>query len=118
MSPEVLDLNEGVVLGLVATEAPELRVERQRVRGLEVVTQLLLFGSSIGAFSGLWKVVELLVRRYANCVVRIKATRSDGSTIEIEHRELLRKEAEDWWRAFDLSTDRPVQVVVTQPGKT
>ncbi len=51
MISEKFDLNEGVVLGLVATEAPELRVERQRVRGLEVVTQLLLFGSSIGAFS-------------------------------------------------------------------
>lgn len=113
MSPKEPLLTEQDVLGIIMEEAPELRVESQRLKGgLEVLTQLLLFGSSIKAFAGLWNVVELLIRRRANYTVRLRATGDDGSSLEMEVSELTRREAEERWRSFQINTGRPVQLTL------
>ena len=41
----------------------------------------------------MWKVCELLVKRFASCRVKVSYVASDGSTVEIEYPQLTATEA-------------------------
>ena len=91
---------------LLSSEAPELKVvpQGQFRSGPELISwmyQALLFGSSIGAFGGLWKVCELFVKRHANCTVKLSYPAEDGSTVQVEYSNLTVAEA------HAITTQRP-----------
>ena len=93
---------------------PELRVQESRVRSLEFLHQLLIWGTSLGAFGGLWKVVEVIILRHANAAVKISYTSEDGSLVEVSYTKLTNKEAAKRIAAHPPSLKDPMKVIVTR----
>ena len=103
------------LLELAAAHAPELRFEKVPQQSFEPIVSLvslLVWAASIGAFGGLWKVIELFVKRHANCRVRLSYVSVDGANIEVTHETLTRKEAETILAKHPPRTEEPARLVV------
>src|SRR5512136_650007 len=90
-------------LQLFKDEAPDLDIEEQETRYVELISQFLVFGTTIGAFGGLWKVIELWVKRYANATVKIVYKNQDGKTVEIQYTNLTQKEVKNIENQLDIN---------------
>jgi hypothetical protein len=112
---------KGVFLKLLSENAPELVSKEVSVRAIgglvDFIGQFFLYGSAIGAFSGLWKVIELWVKRYANVSVKIHYKADDGTDVDIEYNNLTKKEAEKHFLANNPKLEKPVKVLLIGENK-
>jgi len=74
-------------------ELPEIEINELKVRSSEFITQLILYGYTLGAFGGLWKVIQFFIKKYSNISVRLTYKSSDGSKINVNYNGLTKKEA-------------------------
>ena len=107
-------MSERDFLELLREHAPDIRVEVFKPRGLEILGELLFYGTSIGAFAGLWKVVQVFISRHANASITISYTSADGSQVKVAYTALTRKEAQAHLDAHPPSLEEPVHVIVTE----
>ena len=99
---------------MLTEEAPDLKFKEVQTRALIDISQILIWASTIGAFSGLWKVIELWVKRYANASIKMNYKAQDGSTVDVEYNNLTKKEAEKFLTSHPPKTENPVKIVLLQ----
>lgn len=102
---------------LLRTESPDLEIEQVSDRSLDVIEQYLVFATSIGLFSGLWKVVELYVTRHASETVKISYLTEDGITVEIEYNNKTVKEVKELLSKHLPKGDHPVKISLKRKPK-
>jgi hypothetical protein len=59
-------------IDLLNKHAGNLKYREFQTRSLDTVVNLFIYATSIGAFSGLWNVIQLWVKRYSNASVKIQ----------------------------------------------
>lgn len=96
---------------LLNTETSNLTFKEVDTRSAtDLIYQLLIYGSTIGAFSGLWKVIELWVKRYANATVKITYKTQSDETVNVEYNNLTKKEAEKYLNSHLPRIENPIKV--------
>lgn len=102
-------------LELLAQETAELQVKELHTRGaLETISQMLIYGSTIGAFGGLWKIIELWVKRHANIAVKITYKAEGGATINIEYNKLTKSEVDRFINEYPPKVENPVKIILSK----
>ncbi len=99
-------------LELLAKQTPQLRIDEPGHRSPEFLCQLFAYGTSIGAFAGLWEVLKLWVSRHANATIKVTYTAEDGSRVEVEYTNLTRGEVDEHLARRGLDVERPVRILV------
>lgn len=99
---------------LLSNNTAELIIKERETRGVDIICQLFATAISIGAFSGLWKVIELWVKRYANAKVKVTYTAVDGSVVEVEYSNLTKAEAEQTVQKHPIRIEDDIKIVVFQ----
>lgn len=70
-----------------------LEVELTRKRFVPEIYQFLVFASTIGLFSGLWKVIEFWINHREITSVKISYTSETGKDLEITYSKLTMEDA-------------------------
>jgi len=106
------------ILALFHDLAPELEVQLETPRSfdlesvMQAALQMVVFASSIGAFAGLWKVLQELIRRHSNALVVMRYVAEDGREVEIKYTALTRAEAEEMIACHPPAAQAAVKLIV------
>ncbi len=110
----MIDVLKNEFLDLLELEVPQLKFKEIKPRSFEFIASLLIFGSLTGAFSGLWNVFSLWVKRHANAKIIVSYKAEDGSVISVEYNSLTKKEVEKYLASHPPNSENPVKLVLLE----
>ena len=110
-----MDNQHEELLETLKKEAPGLDFEELDNRSWDIVSQFLVFASSAGLFSSLWKGVELWTSRNATATVKISYTSANGENVEIEYSNRTSKEVNELILKYPPKENLPVKL--STPGR-
>lgn len=97
---------------MLAKQLPELEVEDFSTRNVNEVYQFLVFVSTIGLFSGLWKVIEFWVQQRSIATIKVSYTSQDGQKVDVEYTNLTKREAEKYLANHPPKVESPIKIEI------
>ena len=99
---------------LAGDHAPDLNMEFHATRSADLLMQIIVSAQALGAFAGLWNLIQVWLSRHSGHTVKVKYIAERGEEVEVEYTNLTRREAEEMIRARPPKVEGPVRVIVAE----